>query len=55
MNKSLYEFMKKLEQTVGTHKFIRCVCLGGIGFLMGMIILPDDVTQNLLENNKEEF
>lgn len=55
MNKTLYEFLKKLEQTVGPHKLVKCICLGGIGFLMGMVMLPDDIQENnLIENNKEE-
>lgn len=59
MNKTLYEFLKKLEQTVGPHKLVKCICLGGIGFLMGMVMLPDDIQENnlienLMENNKEE-
>ena len=55
MNKALYEFLKKMERTVGPHKFVKCICLGGIGFLMGMVMLPDDeqVVNDL--NNKEEF
>ena len=54
MNKALYEFLKKMEQTVGPHKFVKCICLGGIGFLMGMVMLPDDEQEKLIENNKEE-
>ena len=47
---------KKIEQTVGTHKFMQCICLGGIGFLLGMILLPDDMqVVNDLINNKEEL
>lgn len=50
------ELLKKLEQTVGTHKFMQCICLGGIGFLLGMILLPDDMqVVNELINNKEEL
>ena len=54
MNASAIEVLKKLEQTVGTHKFMQCICLGGIGFLLGMILLPDDM--HFIENNdnKEE-
>lgn len=47
---------KKLEETFGTRKLIKCVCMGGIGFFLGMIFLPDEIQENnLLENNKEEF
>ena len=50
------EVLKKLEQSVGTHKFMQCICLGGIGFLLGMILLPDDMqVVNELINNKEEL
>ena len=38
MNASAIEVLKKIEQTVGTHKFMQCICLGGIGFLLGMIL-----------------
>ena len=55
MDVRVIEVLKKLEQSVGTHKFMQCICLGGIGFLLGMILLPDDmqVINNL--NNKEEL
>lgn len=55
MNKNLYGFLKRMEETVGTHKFMKCICIGGIGFLMAMLMLPDDVQKALIENNKEEF
>ena len=55
MNASAIEVLKKLEQTVGTHKFMQCICLGGIGFLLGMILLPDDIQAINNLNNKEEL
>ena len=54
MNVRAIELLKKLEQTVGTHKLLKCVSLGGIGFLLGIIFIPDEI-QQIIENNKEEF
>ena len=57
MNKIFIEFFKKLEETVGTRKLMKCMGGAVINFVLLLMIIPDDAKQEVIEiiNNKEEF
>ena len=57
MNKMFIEFFKKLEETVGTRKLMKCMGGAVINFVLLLMIIPDDAKQEVMEilNNKEEF
>lgn len=56
MNKIFIEFFKKLEETVGTRKLMKCMGGAVINFVLLLMIIPDDAKQEVMEilNNKEE-
>lgn len=56
MNKMFIEFFKKLEETVGTRKLMKCMGGAVINFVLLLMIIPDDTKQEVMEilNNKEE-
>lgn len=57
MNKMFIGFFKKLEETVGTRKLMKCMGGAVINFVLLLMIIPDDAKQEVMEilNNKEEL
>lgn len=55
MNKSLFSFLKKIENKFGTRKFRLCIGVPVLNFIILALALDDDPEVIDLENNKNNI